>query len=520
MDIVGNRTLRDLLDERVLRYPDKTFIVFEDRAGVVSAATYQEFSHRVDRVAAAFSDLGVGQGDKVTVHLANCPEFLEIWFGLATVGAVMVPSNVANTASELEYVLAFSESVAVVTQLSYLSTVRDAASAVPGVKHRVLARAEVAAPGTVLYEDLLRTESVASRPVVHSEDVLQMLFTSGTTAKPKGVLLTHANALHAGERESRGLLLDETDRCITALPIFHVNAQVITVLSSMTVGGTCIILEEFRATKYWDQLRRHEATQTSLVAMQVRTLLAQPPRESDADHKLRRTFYALNVSDEEKDAFQDRYGVELINAYGLSEAMTLVTLCPVFGPKKWPSIGKPLLGRTVRLVGPDGKDVPVGSVGEIVAQGVPGRTLMKGYYKNPDATAKALRDGWLWTGDSAYADDEGYLYWFDRSSDMIKRAGENISTVEVEFVISQHPDIAEVAVIGVPDPVRDEAVKAVVVPVPGSSLTAEQVRDFCVGKLAGFKIPTIVDLRDQLPKTSVGKIAKGVLRKESISGDS
>lgn len=515
MDIVGNRTMRDLLDEQVERHPEKTFLVFESKDGVVSEATYREFRDRVDRVAAAFTDLGIAPKDRVTVHLGNCPEIAEIWFALATLGAVMVPSNVANTAGELEYVLSFSGSVAVVTQPSLLETVQQAADRVPAVRHRVLARATEPLPGIVMLEEAVTTKTVVTRPVVDSEDVVQMLFTSGTTARPKGVLLTHANALHGGERESRGLLLDENDRCMSTLPLFHVNAQVITLLSSLTVGATCIFMEEYRATKYWDQLRRHRATQTSLVAMQVRTLLAQPARDDDRKHELRRTFYALNISAEEKDEFQNRFRVELINAYGLSEAMTLVTLAPVFGPKRWPSIGKPLMGRTVRLVGPDGEDVPVGSVGEIVVQGVPGRTLMKGYHDNPEATAAALRDGWLWTGDNAYADEEGYLYWFDRRSDMIKRAGENISTAEVEFAISEHPEVSEVAVIGVPDEWRDEAVKAVVVLTPGSTLTADEIRDFCVGKLAAFKIPTIVDLRDSLPKTSIGKVSKGVLRKEA-----
>jgi crotonobetaine/carnitine-CoA ligase len=515
MDIVGDRTLRDLLDEQVERHPDKTFIVVEDKDGNVTETTYAQMQARVDRVAAGLAELGVQQGDRVTVHLANSREILDVWFALATLGAVMVPSNVANTVSELEYVLSYSGSVAVVTQPSLFETAAAAAEAVPEVRHRILARATEARAGTVLLEDVAASTAETPRAEVHSEDVAQMLFTSGTTARPKGVLLTHANALHGGERESRALLLDENDRCMTSLPLFHVNAQCITVLSAMTVGGTCIVLEEFRATKYWDQLRQHRATQTSLVAMQVRTLLAQPERDTDRDHALRRTFYALNISDEEKDTFQERYGVELINAYGLSEAMTLVTLAPVFGPKHWPSIGKPLMGRTVRLVDPDGNDVPVGSVGEIIVEGVPGRTLMKGYYNNPEATERALRDGWLWTGDNAYADKEGYLFWFDRRSDMIKRAGENISTLEVEFALSEHPAIAEVAVIGVPDPLRDEAVKAVIVLKPGETLTAADVKEFCEGRLAKFKIPTVVDIRDHLPKTSIGKISKGELRKEA-----
>lgn len=514
MDIVGNRTLRHLLDERTDRFGSKIFMIFEDKEGNVTERTYKELRNRVDCAAGALTDLGIGQGDKVVVHLSNCHEIVELWFALGSLGAVMVPSNIANTSGELVYILDFSGAVAIVTQPEYVDTVTQAASEVAAVRHHVLARAAEAPDGFVLYDDILKTSTVAPRPKVDSEDVVQMLFTSGTTARPKGVLLTHANALHGGERESRGLLLDEADRCLSSLPLFHVNAQVITLLASMTVGATCIFLEEFRATKYWDQIRRYGATHTSLVAMQLRTLLAQPPRNTDRDHRLRRLFYALNVTDKEKDEFQDRYGIELINAYGSSEAMTLVTLSPVFGPKKWPSIGKPLLGRSVRLVDIDGNDVPLGSVGEIIVQGIPGRTLMKGYHNNPDATAAALRDGWLWTGDNAYADEEGYLYWFDRRADMIKRAGENISTVEVESVIADHPAVQEVAVIGVPDALRDEAVKAFVVTKFGATITADNIVEFCSTRMARFKIPTEIEIRSELPKTSVGKIAKGVLRKE------
>lgn len=517
LDIVGNRTMRDLLDERVERAGDKAFVVHEDRDGVVTELGYREFQQRVDRLAAGLSELGVGKGDTVTVFLANSPEILEAWFALATLGAAMVPSNIANTQSELAYVLEFSGSKAVITEPRFLETVTGAADSVPGVQHRILARTGDAVDGWILL-DRVRA-STADVPVVQvdSEDVVQMLFTSGTTSRPKAVLLTHANALHGGLRESSGLAMDSSDRAITALPIFHVNAQVITVLSSLSVGGTCIILEEYRASKFWDQVRRHQATQVSIVAMQARTLLAQPERDTDRDHRLRRTFYALNISVEEKERFEQRFGVELINAYGQSETMTLVTLAPVFGPKRWPSIGMPSAGRNVRLVDDDGNDVGVGEVGQIVVQGIPGRTIMKGYHNNPEATAKAIRDGWLYTGDSAYADEDGYFFWFDRSVDMIKRAGENISTLEVESVLAEHDAVAEVAVIGVPDPIRDQAVKAVVVLAEGCTVTADELTEFCSTRLARFKVPTEYEFTAALPKTSIGKVSKGVLRTGSTT---
>jgi carnitine-CoA ligase len=250
--------------------------------------------------------------------------------------------------------------------------------------------------------------------------------------------------------------------------------------------------------------------------MQLRTILAQPPAESDRDHRLRRLFFAINVTDAEKEAFEQRFGITLINGYGLSEAMTLLTCSPVVGPRRWPSIGLPSAGRRVLLIGDDGREVPVGEVGEIVAEGTPGRDLMLGYYEDDDATAAALRGGRLHTGDNAYADSDGYLYFFDRKKDMIKRAGENVSAIEVEAVLIDHPKVAEVAVIGVPDAIRDEAVAAVVVPIEPDAVSADELIEHCRGRLSRFKVPTVISFAEELPKTSIGKIRKDELRKSLV----
>jgi carnitine-CoA ligase len=261
------------------------------------------------------------------------------------------------------------------------------------------------------------------------------------------------------------------------------------------------------------QVRAHGATQTSIVAMLLRTLLAQPEAADDREHALRRVSFALNVTTTEKEQFERRFGVELLNGYGLSEAMTEVTACPVYGAKRWPSVGQPAFGREVRVVDDQGREVPQGEVGEITVRGVPGRTIMKEYYKDPAATARTITNGWLHTGDNGYFDEVGFLYFVDRAKDMIKRAGENISASEVEGVIAEHPEIVSVAVIGVPDPIRDEAVMAFVVTEPGATLTVEEVVAHCAQHLAGFKIPTIVQFCDDLPMTSIGKIEKKQLRK-------
>jgi crotonobetaine/carnitine-CoA ligase len=509
LDPVGDRTLSHLLDEQAALYPEETLLVFEDRAGAVSWLSYAEVRERVLRCAAGLARSGVGQGDFVLVHLRNCPELLVTWFALARLGAVLVPSNVANTAPEIEHILAVSGARLAITEPDLLAPVEQAAG--DGVEI-VVARGDAGARRS--FEELLEGDDAPPEVKVSSNDVCELIFTSGTTRKPKAVMITHAMCLRAGLDAVHCLWLQPGERCLTALPLFHVNAQAMSLFGALTVGGTLILVEEFSASRFWGQVRSHAATQTAVVAMQLRTLIAQPPAPHERDHQLRRLFFAINVTDQEKDTFEARYGVTLINGYGLSEAMTLLTVSPIAGPRKWPSIGLPSPGRRLELVDAEGLPVATGEVGEITVLGDPGRDILLGYYGDEEATAAALRNGRLHTGDNAYADEDGYLYFFDRKKDMIKRAGENVSAIEVEATLIDHPGIAEAAVVGVPDDIRDEAVAAVVVASGGpESLSAEEVMDYCRGHLSKFKVPTVVRFVDELPKTSIGKIRKDELRK-------
>jgi crotonobetaine/carnitine-CoA ligase len=514
-DLIGDRTLRDLLEERVGLWGDREFLVFEDREGRIERYTYREFDARVNQVANGLLAEGIRPDEKVVVHLPNSPAFLFTWFGLAKIGAVMVPTNTANTAGEMEYVLNFSDATTVVTEAAFIDMFGGALPRCPGIRRIFVARAAGAPPGTRRWDTLWEGRPTTLPPIAFgNEQTVEILFTSGTTAQPKGVMLTHANCLWSGERASKQVRLAPGERNLTALPCFHVNAQSISILSTLTAGATLILLELYSATKFWDQVRRHRASMISLVPALMRTISAQPPRPDDRDHALRVVFYAINCTDKEKADFEARFGVQLMNGYGLTEAMTIVTMAPIDGNRKWPSIGLPALDRQVRVVDEAGRVLPRGQVGELIVKGVPGRTLMKGYYKNPEATAAALRDGWLHTGDNGWMDDAGYLYFFDRKKDVIKRGAENVSASEVEKALMEHPGVLECAVIGVPDPIKDEAVKAFVVARPGAPLTVDEVLAHCVGRLAKFKIPSFVELRESLPKTSIGKIEKKTLRQE------
>jgi crotonobetaine/carnitine-CoA ligase len=516
LDPIGDRTINDLLSERAERHGDRTFLVVEQRDGAIVQYTYGEFAELVDRCAAGLHELGIRRGEFVVIQLANRVELVLTWFAATRLGAAMAPSNVANTAPELQHILEVTAAPLIVTEPAFVDVVDDAIA-------RAGATAKVAVVGEatgsqIPFEWLAAQGSQPPDVEVSSNDLAELIFTSGTTRKPKAVMLTHANCLRSGLDSVHCLWLDEGERCLTALPLFHVNAQAMSLFGTMTVAGTLVLIEEVRASKLWEQVRRHGATQTCLVAMQLRTLLAQPRADGEGDHRLRRLFYAINVTAAEKEAFEERFGVTLINGYGLSEGMTLLTCAPVVGPRRWPSIGLPSPGRRILLLDDDGNEVAPGEVGEIVAVGTPGRDIMLGYYGDSEATAAALRPGGrMHTGDNAYADEQGFLYFFDRKKDMIKRAGENISALEVESVVLEHPHVSEAAVIGVPDEIRDEAVAVVVVASAPDAVTAEQLIEFCGERLARFKVPTHVHFADELPKTSIGKIRKEELRRELVT---
>jgi crotonobetaine/carnitine-CoA ligase len=515
MDLIGDRTIRDLLEERVEIYGDREFLVFEGRNGAIERYTYREFDDQVNRVANGLLAENIARGEHVIVHLPNCPAFLITWFALAKIGAVMVPTNTAYSAAEMQYVLGFSDATTVVTDPSFMGVFNAALSKCPNISRVFVCRTEQAPLGTRLWDDLWRGQPATLAPIeIDNEATVVIVFTSGTTAQPKGVMLTHANCLWSGERVTKHMRLAPGERNLTALPCFHVNALSISVLASVTAGATLVLLETYSATLYWSQVIRHRANVISIVPALMRTIYAQPPRPDDRDHVLRVVFYAINCTNKEKTDFEERFGVQFLNGYGLTEAMTVVALAPLDGNRRWPSIGLPAIERRIKIVDEHGQEVPRGMVGELMVKGEPGRTIMKGYYKNPEATAATVQDGWMHTGDNAWRDEAGYLYFFDRKKDIIKRGAENVSASEVETVLMEHPDVLECAVIGVPDPIKDEAVKAFVVPRPGSALTVEQIIAYCAGRLAKFKVPTIVELRESLPKTSIGKIEKMALKRE------
>jgi crotonobetaine/carnitine-CoA ligase len=307
------------------------------------------------------------------------------------------------------------------------------------------------------------------------------------------------------------------DVFLGVLPLFHVNAQLVTMLPALASGARLVLARSFSAGGWIDLVRRHGVTISSIVGTQVRMIMATPEQPDDHDTALRCVPYGLNVPPAMWAGFERRFGAPLCNIYGLTEAVAVATAAPVHGDRRIPSVGRPGRGRAVGIFDDDGKELPPGAEGEIRIRGERGVSLMVGYHRRPEETAEVLHGDWLRTGDLGRLDEEGYLYFVDRAKDIIKRAGENVSASEVERVLSEFPGVAEAAVVGRPDPIRDEAVVAFVVPAAGGAidtptLDVAALDAYCRGQLARFKVPEEYLVVEALPKTSIGKIEKKALR--------
>ncbi|RMF94848.1 MAG: ATP-dependent acyl-CoA ligase [Candidatus Schekmanbacteria bacterium] len=518
--IIGrNKNLRKLLEFQAEDKPDKDFIIFIDKNDNVETLTYKEFNKKVNKLANALLDLGIKKGDFVTCHLPNSTGFCLTWFATSKIGAIMIPTNIMSRPDEMEYMLNHSESGTIITDPEYMEMIDSIKGKCPNLKNIILYRAEEAPEGVLLLNDILKEYPDELKEIVDvgPMDVSNMLYTSGTTARPKGVLLTHGNSLWIGETMACEQKLTTEDRHICVLPLFHVNAQYISFMPTITAGASIIICERFSASRFFKYVREYGATITSLVATNVRQLLAQPRTPFDRDHKMRRICFAIAITDEQWDEFETRFNTTLHDLYGLTETLAPCTFTCMHAKRKRGSVGLPTFGVEIKIVDDNRNEVPIGEVGEIAVHGTPGIQLMKGYYKNPEATAEVLdENNWFYTGDYGKMDEDGYVYFIDRKKDVIKRAGENIAAQEVERVLTEHPAIVEAAVIGVPDEMRDWAVKAFILLKEGMSVTADEVKAFCAERLAKFKVPEFIEVVKEFPKTSIGKIQKNILKKREL----
>ncbi|MCH6265255.1 fatty acid--CoA ligase family protein [Neobacillus citreus] len=486
------------------------------------SSTYAELDGAITKFASGLEKLGVKQGDHIALLLGNSPHFVIGLYGALRLGATVIPVNPIYTADEIGYILKNGDVKVVVGLDLMIPLAEKVHTMLPKVSHYIICETEqkgLAQPGvegfTVYPKMKSFTDVVASGelsfqgPELHDDDTAIILYTSGTTGKPKGAMLTHKNLYSNASDVGTYLKMNDADRVITTLPMFHVFCLTVALNAPLLKGATLLIAPKFSPKDIFQLAKEYQATVFAGVPTMYNFLFQYPEGSPEDLSSLRLCISggaAMPVALLEN--FEKKFDVLISEGYGLSEASPVTCFNPLDRPRKAGSIGPSIVNVENKVVNELGEEVPVGEVGELIVRGP---NVMKGYYKMPEETAASIKDGWLHTGDMARMDEEGYFYIVDRKKDMIIVGGYNVYPREVEEVIYNHSDVVEVAVLGVPDLNQGEAVQAYVVS-KRADLTEEEMISYCKEHLAKYKVPSSVVFLEELPKNTTGKILRRALK--------
>ncbi len=485
------RTIPTLFRRAVDDASDSRWLVAEDLV-----LTFGEALDRIERAAAWYRSRGVGPGDRVLVTCRNLPEYLLNWLALMEVGAVEVPVNPRSAGAEL---------AGLVSQVRPRLVVTDA-----GLRTTIVAAATEAGWSTDVVEvaETFHGQPDGQGPATRApDDVAVMLPTSGTTGRSKLVMQTHVAYVMAGEGFPHWMRLSADDRLMTSLPLFHVNARAYSTLGSVAARAGLVLLPGFSASRFLDDARRFEATEFNSIGAMLEILMRQPERPDDADNPLRLSYTGPSPTRERQEEIERRFGIELVCGYGMSEST--YGLIWSHGTRPYGTLGAarqhPELGHVndARV-----HDADADGVGELELRNP---TIMRGYFEMPDETAAVLVDGWLRTGDLVTDNHDGTFTFVGRRKEVIRRRGENLSPTEVEMTLEEHPDVGEVAVIGVASDLSEQDVKAFVVPGAGRVVDPTELDGFARDRLARFKVPRYYEIVTDLPHTPTGRLAKHLL---------
>jgi carnitine-CoA ligase len=509
MDLSAVPTFAERWKRAVRTAGDRPFLLWEGSDGTTSQWTYGEFDELASDVAAYLSSRGVGRNDAVHVALSNSPAFVAIWLAATMLAATLVPSDPEASARELAGCLRRTRPAVGVGSLRREATYQTAVQGQPGLQ-----MALVDEDDTVLSQIRTGRAGRPSAPAPDPADRLAIMFTSGTTSQPKGVVLTQANYAFTGDVMAAAAALEPGDRQLVALPMFHANAQYYSFAAAISVGASVALMSRFSASQFTSQVARHQATHASLFAAPIRMILARSPGRSATygSSSLRHCWFAQNLTAAQYDDITELLGCRPRQLYGMTETgPAVITSHPLEAAAD--AMGTVTLGCRVELHDPGtGARTPDGDVGEIVVGGGRGREIFAGYLDDPEITSTSFDAGWFRTGDLAYLDEHRRFRFAGRRSDVLKVSGENVSVVEVEGVLATHPAVFEAAVVGEPDPVRDEVpVAYVVLNETAAAIRAEELIAWCATSLSPAKRPREIRFVPELPRTSVGKIRKFLL---------
>ena len=502
-------TLKQMLEEISKQHGGKTAIASGERR-----LSYAELDEASNKVANALIKMGVGRGDRVVILLPDTPDFAITYFGVVKSGGVTVRLNPRAKIEETTSFIEDCQPKVLVTESSALETLMPALPGFKSVKKIIDVSSKYHEGQFVSYEEIMTTGSpqrVEAEP--EPGDTTDIAYTSGTTGLPKGVVLSHQTFIKGVSVVANGFQLTDKDVVMMfALPLYHMFALVVDLLAPVYKGSTIIMVPGLSIASLTEAIEKEKGTVVVGVPA-IYALAIEAAEKEGVKNDISSVRFVGSAGAplpiESRKRFHKHYGIDITEFYGTSETPTIFTLQPLDGTGKFGSVGKIQPGTELKIADEKGRELPRNQAGEIILRGC----LMDGYYKNPQATAEVIKDGWYYTSDIGKIDDDGYVFILGRKKDMIIVSGHNVYPVDIEDTLHAHPKVAEAAVIGVPDKTRGEAVKVFISLKKGEVVTEAEIKKFCRERLVDYKVPKEVVIMDALPKTGSGKIRKQDLRK-------
>ncbi|MDR3568657.1 MAG: ATP-dependent acyl-CoA ligase [Syntrophobacteraceae bacterium] len=509
------RVLGELLADRVKRNSEKVFLRFKDQS-----ITYKEIDLYSNRCANGFLSMGISKGDKVSIMLNNCPEFIYTWFGLAKIGAVEVPVNTNYKGEFLRHIVDQSDSKILVIGSEYLERVKLIQDSL-GKLTKIIVMGEVKDEQKeglrihlMSFDELFAGSNAPVDVTVEPRDPISIIYTSGTTGVSKGALGCHNFWMVVTEKMLDHRDGKQDDIFLTFLPLYHFNAQVLTTLTALVAGAQMVLMDNFSASRFWDDIRHYGATQFNYLGAVMPILAKQPEKANDAENPARIGLGA-GCPPAVMEEVEKRFGIKCLEGFGMTEIGIPVHVR--VDDRRLGSCGRPMDVYEIKLFDDEDREVAVGDIGEIVFRPREPFLMMSEYYNMPEKTLEACRNLWFHTGDLAKKDEDGYLYFVDRKKDALRRRGENISSFEVERAINRHPKVLESAAVAVKSELAEDEVKICVVLKPGETLSPEELITYSVERMPYFAVPRFVEFMQSLPKTPTERTQKYLLKQAGVT---